>query len=54
MNNFPFPIAMQSYNINYEIQELKEKLKLLEEKINKIENQKQESYLKKDDNYHMI
>ena len=54
MNNFPFPINIQPYNLICEIQTLKEKIKELEIKISKIENQKQDNYLKKDDNYHMI
>lgn len=57
MNNFPYLIPIspsQTCNYIYEIQSLKEKIKILEERINKIENQKQDNYLKKDDNYHMI
>ena len=58
MNNFPFYIPSNInnnyYNCLAEIEQLKEKIKILENKIKKIEKEKEENYLKKDDNYYMI
>ena len=47
----------QIINTNYLIQELlkmKEKIIILEKRINKLENNKISNYLEKDDNYYMI
>ena len=57
MINYPMPISQQInnyYNIIEEIKTLSAKVKILEERINKIETEKKNKYLKKDDNYYMI
>ena len=57
MINYPIPISQQInnyYNIIEEIKTLSAKVKILEERINKIETEKKNKYLKKDDNYYMI
>lgn len=56
MNAYPlpyFPIG-NNPNIIYEINELKERVKRLEEKVNNLDNSEDHNYLKKDDNYYMI
>lgn len=56
MNAYPlpyFPIG-NNPNIIYEINELKERVKCLEEKVNNLDNSDDHNYLKKDDNYYMI
>ena len=53
--NYAFP--NQLINTNYLIQEIlkmKEKIILLEKRINQLENNKISNYLEKDDNYYMI
>ena len=59
MFSYPYPIPIynnyqENNNILKEIQELKEKINILEERIYKIENNKNTNYLKKDDSYYMI
>lgn len=58
MNNFPYPYPIippqNPYSNQNELLALKEKIKELEKRIISLENQKQENYLKKDDNYQMI
>lgn len=57
MNPYPLPYIPigNNYNIICELNELKERVQLLEEKINTInEKDKDNNYLKKDDNYYMI
>ena len=57
MINYPIPISQQISNYNKVIEEIKKlnaKVKILEEKINRIETEKKNKYLKKDDNYYMI
>lgn len=57
MINYPIPISQQISNYNKVIEEIKNlnaKVKILEEKINRIETEKKNKYLKKDDNYYMI
>ena len=60
MNNFLYPIPPMINNYNndliYEIMKLKEKITELENRINSIEknNNKQNNYLKKDDNYYIV
>ena len=57
MINYPIPISQQInnyYNIIEEIKTLSAKVKILEERINKIETEKKNKYLKKDDYYYMI
>ncbi len=60
MNNMIFP--PQPYNINpyyycnlqTKIQELENRINHLEERITLLEKNKEQNYLKKDDNYYMI
>ena len=59
MNNMPFmypPIMNNNYyfNLQKELIEIKNRLKALENYIREQENKKENSYLKKDDNYYMI
>ena len=59
MNNFPFQIPPyltnnSFYNIIEELNQLKKRIDLLEEKMKKKGNEKEYNYLKKDDNYYMI
>ena len=57
MINYPIPISQQInnyYELIKEIKTLEEKKKILQEKINRIEEEKKNKYLKKDDNYYMI
>jgi len=57
MINYPIPISQQInnyYNVIEEIKKLEKKIKILEEKINRIEVEKKNNYLKKDDTYYMI
>ena len=59
MNNMPFmypPIMNNNYyfNLQKELIEIKNRLKALEDYIREQENKKENSYLKKDDNYYMI
>ena len=57
MINYPIPISQQISNYNKVIEEIKNlnaKVKILEEKINRIETEKKNKYLNKDDNYYMI
>ena len=59
MNNMPFmypPIMNNNYyfNLQKELMEIKNRLKALEDYIREQENKKENSYLKKDDNYYMI
>ena len=57
MINYPIPISQQISNYNKVIEEIKNlnaKVKILEEKINRIEIENKNKYLKKDDNYYMI
>ena len=58
MNNFsyPFPPINNNYFINIpeEIIKLRERINILEKKIKNIENNNDNNYLKKDDNYYMI
>ena len=59
MFQYPYPIPIynnfqDNSNLLKEIQELKEKINTLEERIYKLENNKNTNYLKKDDSYYMI
>ena len=57
MINYPIPISQQInnyYNVIEEIKKLEKKIKILEEKINRIEVEKKNNYLKKDVTYYMI
>ena len=59
MNNIPiiYPPMMNNnyyFNLQRELNEIKERVKILENRIYEIEKKKEESYLKKDDNYYMI
>lgn len=54
MNNYPIYFNNNYYfNIQNEINILKEKINILEEKIKLLENNKN-NYLEKDDNYYVI
>lgn len=59
MFQYPYPIPIynnfqENNNMIKEIQELKDIIKNLEERIYKLENNKNTNYLKKDDSYYMI
>lgn len=56
MNNFqyPLPVIFNNYNIFEEINLLKKRIEILEEKITSLENKDETDYLKNDDNYYMI
>ncbi len=59
MNQFPYPFPIynnnpQNNNIIEEINALKGKIQELEERIKILENKKITNYLKKDDSYYMI
>ena len=59
MNNFQFPFLpmgnnINIYNLDNELNKIKEDIKIIKEKINKLEKEKENTYLKKDDNYYMI
>ena len=59
MNNVPiiYPPMMNNnyfFNLQRELNEIKERVKILEDRISEIEKKKEDSYLKKDDNYYMI
>lgn len=56
MNNFPYPIPIipEFYNPRNEINYLKERIQIIEEKIKTLESKEENDYLKNDDNYYMI
>ena len=56
MNNFPIPYFPINNidNIIRELNILKEEIHKINQKIDKIENEKNSKYLKKEDNYYMI
>ena len=59
MNNIPiiYPPMMNNnyyFNLQRELNEIKERVKILENRIYEIEKKKEDAYLKKDDNYYMI
>ena len=53
MNNLPMPIPFINFDIINEINILKERVRILEEKINNSDDYNS-NYLEKDDNYYMI
>lgn len=58
MNPFPIPfptaVSNNSYDVFYDLQELKKKVYELENRIHSLEEKKEDNYLKKEDQYHMI
>ena len=53
MNNFPYPMPY-NYNLFEEVNNLKIRLKILEDKLELLEKKEESDYLKNDDNYYMI
>ena len=56
MNNFqyPFPQVNSNQIIIEELLKINETLKRIENKLNNNNNNKQNKYLEKDDNYHLV
>ena len=56
MNNFPIPYFPINNidNLIREINNIKEEVYKINQRLDKIENEKNNKYLKKDDNYYMI
>ena len=56
INGFPIPFPPTNNNFFFqeELNEIRKKIKELENKIQKIEAEKNNDYLKNDDNYYMI
>lgn len=57
MNNFSYPFPPfhnNQINILDEIIKIKEDLKRLEEKVNKLSQPKEKNYLKNDDSFYML
>jgi len=57
MNNFSYPFPPfhnNQINILDEIIKIKEDLKRLEEKVNKLSQPNEKNYLKKDDSFYML
>ncbi len=56
MNNLPLPIPIipNNFTMMDDINQLKERVKIIEEKLKVLEQSEETDYLKNDDNYYMI